>query len=40
MTVVFPIRRKHAIRGNFSTGVVTESGGDYEILSLSYVYVW
>jgi len=39
-TVVFPIRRKHAIRGNFSTGVVTESGGDYEILSLSYVYVW
>lgn len=39
-TVVFPIRGKHAIRGSFSTGVVTESGGDYEILSLSYIYVW
>lgn len=39
-TVVFPIRRKHAVRGSFSTGVATESGGDYEVLSLSYVYVW
>lgn len=39
-TVVFPMRRKHAIRGSFSTGVATESGGDYEILSLSYIYVW
>jgi hypothetical protein len=39
-TVVFPMRGKHAIRGSFSTGVATESGGDYEILSLSYIYVW
>lgn len=39
-TLVFPIRRKHALRASVSTGAVTESGGDYELLSLSYLYVW
>lgn len=39
-TLVFPIRGRHAIRGGFSTGVVTESGGDYEIYTLSYIYAW
>ncbi len=39
-TLVFPIRGKHALRASVSTGAVTESGGDYELLNLSYLYVW
>ena len=39
-TLVFPLGRGHALRGSVSTGAVTESGGDYEIVSLSYVYAW
>lgn len=39
-TIVVPIKGKHAIRGSVSTGVATESGGDYEMLTLSYVYAW
>jgi hypothetical protein len=38
-TLVFPIRGKHALRASVSTGAVTESGGDYELLNLSYLYV-
>ncbi len=39
-TVVFPFRARHAFRGSFSTGAVTESGGDYEMFTVSYLYVW
>jgi len=39
-TLVWPIQRHHALRGTYSTGVVTESGGDYEVYSISYLYVW
>jgi len=39
-TVLWPFRRGHALRGNYSTGVVTESGGDYEVFSVSYIRVW
>jgi hypothetical protein len=39
-TVVFPTRGNHAVRGSFSTGAATESGGDYEIFSVSYIVVW
>jgi len=39
-TLVFPIKGKHALRGNYSTGVVTDSGGDFDMLALSYIYVW
>ena len=39
-TVVYPFMGRHAIRTSISTGVVTETGGDFEMLSLSYVYVW
>ena len=35
-TVVVPIRRRHAVKVGYSTGVVTESGGDYEMLLLSF----
>jgi hypothetical protein len=39
-TIVFPIRRGHALRFSFSTGAVTESGGDFNMYSLSYIRVW
>ena len=39
-TVVFPFKRRNAIRAAYSTGIVTSSGGDYNIFSLSYAYVW
>lgn len=39
-TLVFPLRAKHALRASVSTGAVTESGGDYELLSVGYIYVW
>lgn len=39
-TLVFPIKRQQALRASVSTGAVTESGGDYELLNLSYLYLW
>lgn len=39
-TLFKPFRKRHALRGSFSTGFVTESGGDFETYSLSYVYAW
>jgi len=39
-TLLFPFKRQHAIRGSYSTGMVTESGNDYEKFTLSYQYVW
>ena len=39
-TVVFPLRRGHAIRSSYSTGIVAETGGDFEMFTLSYLYIW
>jgi len=38
-TVVHPIKGRHALKWSFSNGVVTESGGDFQTISLSYIYV-
>jgi len=35
-TVVVPFRGRHAIKAGYSTGVVTGSGGDYNMLLVSY----
>jgi hypothetical protein len=35
-TVVFPFGGRHAIKAAYSTGMVTNSGGDFETLLLSY----
>ena len=40
LTAVFPMKPRHALRGSISTGAVTKSGGDFEIFSLAYIYVW
>ena len=39
-TVVFPFKHGHAIRSSISSGVVTESGGDFKMFTLSYLYAW
>ena len=39
-TMTFPWKRHHAIRGSFSTGTVTSSGGDFDLFSIVYVYLW
>jgi hypothetical protein len=39
-TMVFPFKRRHAIRSSFSTGLVTRSGGDFVNISLSYQFAW
>ena len=38
--VTFPFKPGHAIRSSYSTGVATESGGDYQIFEASYVVIW
>lgn len=39
-TVVFPFKGRHAIRAQYSTGITTRSGGDFDSFGLSYLYVW
>ena len=39
-TVLFPFKGQHAIRVGYSTGIVTESGGDFDNFTLSYLYAW
>ena len=39
-TVVLPFKRRHAIKVTYSTGVATESGGDFAIATLSYLFAW
>ena len=40
ITGVFPIKPGHALRGSFSAGAITETGGDFEIFSLAYIHTW
>jgi len=39
ITLVYPIKGRHAIKASVSDGVATESGGDYRIASLSYLFL-
>ncbi|MDX1405723.1 MAG: transporter [Woeseiaceae bacterium] len=38
--MLFPLRRRHAIRAGFSTGILTEIGGDFDSYTLNYLYAW
>jgi len=40
VTAVFPIKGRHAIRTSYSTGIVTDSGGEYDTVTISYVHAW
>lgn len=39
-TMVYPFKGHHALRFAWSTGVVTESGGDYDMYTFNYIYAW
>jgi len=39
-TLVYPFLRQHALRASASTGIVTETGTDFEMFSLAYFYAW
>jgi hypothetical protein len=39
-TIFKPLARRHGLRGSYSTGIATESGGDYSIIALSYIAIW
>jgi hypothetical protein len=39
-TLLYPFKGHHALRGSYSTGIITESGGHSDNVSLSYLYVW
>ena len=39
LTLVYPLKRRHAVKFAVSTGVVTESGGDFQTIALNYIYV-
>lgn len=39
-TLVIPIKARHAIRTSYSIGFVTDSGGDYNTINVSYIRVW
>lgn len=40
VTLVFPIKQHYALRGGYSTGVTTRSGGDFDLFSVSLLYAW
>jgi hypothetical protein len=40
VTLFYPWKRRHGLRGSYSTGIYTESGGDFRTLNLSYTYAW
>lgn len=37
--MLFPFRRRHAIRAGYSTGIFTESGGDFDSVTLAYAHI-
>jgi hypothetical protein len=39
-TLLFPLKGRHAIRFAYSTGIVTESGGDFQNINVSYLFAW
>jgi hypothetical protein len=39
VNLAYPFRRRHALKLGISGGVVTESGGDYRTIALTYIYV-
>ncbi len=38
-TLAYPFKGGHAIKTSFSTGIATKSGGDYQAIGISYVYL-
>jgi hypothetical protein len=40
LTLSYPFNNRHLIRANYSTGILTEVGSDFEIFALAYLYAW
>jgi len=39
VSVAYPFKQRNAVKVSLSTGVLAEAGGDYNTLSLSYIYL-
>ena len=39
-TVVFPLKRGLALRGSYSTGIATRSGGEFDMYSVGLMRIW
>ncbi len=39
-TLLFPLKGRHAFRFAYSAGIVTESGGDFQNIGVSYMFAW
>jgi len=39
-TLFYPWKHRHGLRGSYSNGIFTSSGGDFNTFSLSYIYSW
>ena len=39
LSVAYPVRRRHVLKASYSSGIATESGGDYDSMSLTYIYL-
>jgi hypothetical protein len=40
VSVLFPFKGGHALKGTFSKGIATSAGGDFDNFSLNYLYIW
>lgn len=40
LTLVLPLKGRQALRAGFSTGIRTRSGGDFDMYTLGWAYVW
>ena len=39
VTFAYPIKGRHSLKASYSIGIVTESGGNFQTIALSYVYL-
>lgn len=40
LSIAYPFGRRHALKATWSSGVVTESGGDYDTIGLTYLFAF
>ena len=39
-TLFYPWKHHHGVKASYSRGIVTSSGGDFTIITMSYTYAW
>lgn len=40
VTLFFPWKHRHGLRASYSKAIATSSGGDFNLINLSYTYAW